>query len=571
MVWTRNRRRLAVLLPAGFLVVAGCYGGLETDGAFGSGADSVGDAGDDGDDSGDDGDDGGPAGLCADPNVGIDGLRRLTAAQYDNTIRDLLGIANNPSAGFSPDERSGPFKANNAAPVGELQVEQYMDAAEAVADVAVADMTTLLPCDPVAVGEDACAQALIEDVGAKAYRRPLTAGEVSGLMAVYDAAKAEGNGDFVNGIRVLLGAILQSPYFIYRIEFGLPEAGEDVVLLSDHEVAARLSYFLWNTMPDEGLFSAADAGELVTEEGLAAQVDRMLADPRAEAAISSFHVQWLGTDEIELLEKSATDYPEFDLGLATAMKDETAAFARHVILEGDGRLETLLTSAETVTDNTALLDLYGVQLPAGHQPGDPVTLPAGERAGLMTQASVLASAAHADQSSPILRGVLVRQNFFCQQLPSPPPDVDNVPPDPDPNATTRERFAEHTASPDCAGCHLLIDPIGFGFEAYDAIGKYRTMEGTLPVDDSGELINTDIDGPFNGGVELANMMATSDQVRECVASQWFRYAFGRSQTDDDECTTDHMNEAFAESDYDIRVLLREIAISDSFRLRRTEG
>ena len=563
-------RPWVALFPAGCLALAGCYGGLETEGALGSGSLSGGDAGDAGEDGGDDddgGDDGGPQGLCGDADVGINGLRRLTAVQYDNTIRDLLGITSNPSAGFSADERVGPFKANNAAPVGELQVEQYMGAAETIAAEAVGDMATLLPCDPVADGEDACAQAFVEDVGARAYRRPLTTGELTGLMAVYDAGKAEDG--FANGIRVALGAILQSPYFIYRIEFGL-ESGGDVVALTDHEVATRLSYFLWNTMPDDTLFSAADAGELTTTEGLAAQVDRMLGDPRTAEAVASFHTQWLGVDEIELLEKDATDFPNFTPALAAAMKEEAAAFTEHVILGGDGRLETLLSAPMTITDDAALLDLYGVQLPAGHQPGDPVDLPVGERAGLLTQAGLLASAAHADQSSPILRGVLVRQNFFCQILPVPPPDVDNVPPDPEPGSTTRERFRQHTEDPACAGCHVLIDPIGFGLENYDAVGQYRTMEGTLPVDSSGELVSTDVDGPFNGGVELANMMATSNMVRECVASQWFSYAFGRPSAAEDECTTDHINEAFAESDYDIRVLLREIAVSDSFRFRRAE-
>ena len=181
----------------------------------------------------------------------------------------------------------------------------------------------------------------------------------------------------------------------------------------------------------------------------------------------------------------------------------------------------------------------------------------------------MAKHAHADQTSPVHRGVLVRQNFFCQTLPPPPADVDNAPPDPDPNATTRERFAEHTENPECAGCHVLIDGLGFGLENYDGVGAFRTMEGDLPVDASGSINGADVEGDFDGGVELAAMLAQSDDVRECVAEQWFRFAFARTSTDADDCSMEQIGLAFAEADYDVRVLLRGIALSDAFRHRRT--
>ena len=255
--------------------------------------------------------------------------------------------------------------------------------------------------------------------------------------------------------------------------------------------------------------------------------------------------------------------------LADAMLDETARFSSWVLREGDGTLETLFTAEFTITDDPGLLALYGVTLPEGHQPGDPVPLPEGQRAGLLTHASLLASHSHANQTSPIHRGVLVRQNLFCHMLPPPPPDVDDVPPDPDPNATTRERFDQHTSDPSCAGCHNLIDPVGFGFENYDGIGAFRTMEGDLPVDASGELLATDVDGPFDGVVELAAQLVESQTVRQCVSRQWFRFALGRSETIEDTCTMDRLYESFESSGHDVRVLLRELVLSDAFRYRRS--
>ena len=550
------------------ILVAGCYTGFNGDDSVasaGSGASAADGGSDDngGDDSGDS--DGDPSGLCADPNVGATALRRLTATQYDNSIRDLLGLTANYTVDFTADERIGPFKSNSLAPVAELQVEHYMAAAEAVAADAVGSLSTLLPCD--ASGGDVCAQQFIEEMGPKIYRRPLTDAEIGGLVAVYQDGKAEG--DFTNGIRVVLAAMLQSPYFLYHVEFGVEGGDGPVVPLDDYEVASRLSFFLWNTMPDDALFAAAESGELGEDEGLAAQVDRMLADPKAVDAIGSFHQQWLGVDELELLEKDATAYPQFSTALAEAMKRETAEFANGVILDGNARLETLLTGSFTYTSDPDLLALYGATLPADYQAGDRIDLDPTQRAGLLTQAGVMARHAHADQTSPVHRGVLVRTNFLCQTLPPPPPEVDNAPPDPDPNATTRERFAEHTADPACAGCHVLIDSLGFGLENYDGVGAFRTMEGDLPVDASGEVVSADVTGEFDGGVELAAMLAQSDDVRACVAQQWFRFAFARTATDRDDCSMEQINTAFAEADYDVRVLLRGIALSDAFRHRRT--
>ncbi|MCA9649807.1 MAG: DUF1592 domain-containing protein [Myxococcales bacterium] len=546
--------------------VGGCYsglGGFDPNGGDGLGGE---DAGADG---GDDAGDGGVEGQCLEPQTGATKLRRLTRSQYERTVRDLLGFETDAAEGFAADERVGAFKSNAVAPVGDLQVEQYMDAAETIATAATGDLAGLLPCDPAAIGEDACAEQWLRELGPRAYRRPLAEADIQRLMDVYSTAKADA--DFEAGIRVALQGILQSPWFLYHVELGNPTAevveGQPVAL-SGHELASRLSYFLWDTMPDDALFDAAAAGDLDTEEGIAAQVERMLADPRAEDGIASFHLQWLGVDEMHWVEKDPTTYPDFDAALADAMQQDAADFANYVVREGDGRLQTLLTGSFTLSDDPELLALLGVELPAGHQPGDPIPLPADERAGLLTHPAVMATHAHANQTSPVHRGKLVRENLLCQILPAPPPNVDNVPPDPTPGATTRQRFEEHKENPECFGCHQLIDGLGFGFESYDGTGAFRTMDGDLPVDASGEVVGTEqSNGSYDGAIELSTILVDAPEVQDCMTRQWLRFSLGRMDAELDSCTIDRVSTAFAESGNDVRSIIREIALSDSFRYR----
>jgi hypothetical protein len=442
-----------------------------------------------------------------------------------------------------------------------------MNAAEELSE-AVADLSTVLPCDPVAMGETECAHAFIDSFGRRAFRRPLRDVERTQMRDLFAAAES-----FDVGIRLVLQAFLQSPYLLYHVEAGEAAAdGETVVPLTSYEVASRLSYFLWDSMPDDDLLDAADAGALTTVEDVRAQAERLLADPRSRAAIASFHLQWLQVDGLENIEKDEVLFPGFDTALAEAMKTETVDFADYVLREGDGSLDTLLTAPWSVIDDPALAELYGVGVPAAHVPGEPLELDAAERAGLLTHAGFLARFAHTNQTSPVHRGVVIRTNVLCQQLPPVPEDVDNTPPDPAPDATTRERFAEHTSNPECAACHVLIDGIGFGFEHYDAVGAFRTMEGTLPVDASGNLLAvSDIpEGEFDGAIELSAMLAQSEEVRRCVAQQWFNFGMGRVQGDEDDCSTDQIYERFEASEWNVRELMLAVVETAAFRYRRLE-
>jgi hypothetical protein len=558
------------------LPLGGCYSGFQDFDGDGSPVDSQGDAGDAGDDAdggdgGDAGDDGGVQAQCVDAprQIGATSLRRLTQSQYRNTIRDLLGVEATMVEGFAPDERVGAFKSNAVAPVVDLQVEQYMDAAELLAEEYVAELPAHLPCDPAAIGDDACADAWLREIMPRAYRQPVSDADVQRIMDVYTAAAATDG--FAMGIQVALQTMLQSPFFLYHVERGEAVEGDGPRPLTGYELASRMSYFLWNSMPDDVLLAAAEAGELSDPLLLRAQVDRMLIDPKADAAIADFHTQWLGVDEMEAVEKDAAVYPDFDGDLALAMKADTESFVRYVFNEGDGKLETLLTGAFTLSTDPALLAVYGVELPTDHVAGTPLPLPADQRAGLLTQPSLLARHAHANQSSPVHRGQLVREKLLlCGPLPPPPPEVDNVVPDPTPGSTTRERFEQHREDPSCAGCHNLIDGLGFGFEGYDGTGAFRTMDGGLPVDASGEVTATsDINGTYDGAVELSQRLATSEDVRSCVARQWFRYSLGRMDADEDVCANDELFDRFADSDYHLRTLVHEVVQSDAFRYRRT--
>lgn len=558
-------RRKTVLVLFAALAAAACNnddsepgggGGTDTDGADGGDGD-----GDDDDDSAD-GDDGEPS-TCGGSVLGAPApLRRLTHWEFDNTVRELLGDDARLGEGF-PTEASEIGFDNQAAAlsVSSLLAEDYMDAAETLA--ANVDLDTLLPCDP-AGGEDACAEQWIEDFGQRAYRRPLTGSQHDRLVSLYQGAKADHGFDVA--IELVLQTILQSPYFLYRVELGMPDPDDaGAVPLDDWEIATRLSYLLWGSMPDDVLFAAAEAGELQDPDAIAAQAERMLDDPRARATVDSFHRQWLRLDDIDTMTKDPAIIADLDDATRASIKSTTLAFLEDVVFDGAGDLGTILTASYGfVDDETA--DLYGVAPPGTSIPTR-VDLPAGQRAGLLTQPSLLAITSKADQTSPVQRGAFIQARLMCTTLPEPPPDVDTTPPEVDPNATTRERFEQHSSDPTCAGCHALIDPVGFGLEHYDAMGRWRDTEAGLPVDASGTLPTLDGKVDFDGAVELASILADQQQVRQCFVQQWFTFAHGRGPDDADECSLEVLDEAFLDSDQDVRSLLVALTRTESFRFR----
>jgi hypothetical protein len=507
-------------------------------------------------------------------NAGLTPARRLTRDQFNNTVRDLLGATGSPADALAPDEKIGPFNSNAIAPVDDTLVQQHEEVAGALALAAKARMAQIAPCD---LNSDTgtsttCATRFVTEFGQRAYRRPLDATEISAYVSLFTLGKQ--GADAANGFRLVVEAMLQSPFFLYHHDVGAggtPQPG--TVAITPYELASRLSYFLWNTMPDDTLFARAADGTLATDSVLTSEVQRMVASDKATATIALFHRQWLDVTDLPDQTKDATLYPRYNAALGDAMMQELSMFSDYVVRKGDGLLKTLLTS-NVAFPQGGLFSVYGVSQPAGFTVGMPVTLDATQRAGILTQAAFLTRWAHGDQTSPVHRGKLVRLNVMCGYVPPPPPNANTTPPPPSTSTSTRQRFAQHDADPNCGGCHQLMDPIGLGFETFDAIGAFRTMDGLGAVDATGNIVNggRDLDGAFNGPIELAKRLADSQVVSNCMVNQWFRYSMGRMETTNDACSIQGIRQAFDASGGNIRELLARVALSPAFRnVRLTPG
>ncbi len=505
---------------------------------------------------------------CTGLQPGKSPIRRMTRFEYNNTVRDLLGDDTMPASSFAPEEEAMGFN-NQATALGvtELLAEQFLQASEDVAGRAAQHMDTLLPCKPAEIGEEACARQFITTFGKRAYRRPLEASETDKLFSLYQWGRNKY--DFSNGIQLVIQATLQSPWFLYRVEFGMPDPTEgNIVELNPYEIASRLSFLIWGSMPDDELFRAADANELSTTEQIASQARRMLDDPRARPAIANFHEQWLGLGTLETINKDQSTYPEYTPSLRALWKEETLAYLDHVIFDEGGDVKRMFTAPYSMM-NAELASFYGVDNGPKTDAFERVDLDPQKHAGFITQASVLAFNAKPDQSSPVHRGKFVRERLLCQLLPPPPNNAVIVAPNVDPNSTTRERFSEHSTNPACSVCHKLMDPIGFGFEHYDGIGRWRDTDQGFAIDSSGEIQGSrDADGTFDGAADLAVKLGESEQVRQCVATQWFRFGYGRAEQEEDQCAMNQLQDAFKAAGYNVKELIVALTQTDAFRYRR---
>jgi hypothetical protein len=506
-----------------------------------------------------------PTGMVAPASVSAAAapLRRLSNEQYRNTVRDLLGISDAvaPSALPGDDAVADRFFSNVASPLKPIDVDRYADAADALAARAVANLAALVPCDAQAPD---CATKFITSFGRRAYRRPLTAPETERLKMVFAAGK-----DFPDGIRLVITALLQSPKFLYLPEPVPANAAGKVVSVDSWAMASRLSYFLLNTMPDDALLLAAEQGQLTTADQVAKQAARLMSDPRFKQMLGSFHGQWLELANLAGAEKDAKLFPTWTPALKAALAEESRRFVESVMTDGDGKLATLLTAPYSFLSGP-LYDLYGVKPPATATTWQRTDLDKNQRAGLLTQAGLLATLAHENRTSFILRGKLIREALFCATIPPPPPEVPDTDSKLPVGATAQERAAAHRDRPECKTCHELFDPLGFAFESYDAIGRYRTTEANgQPVDTRVMLTGTArLDGPVANAVELAQKLASADEVRDCVARQWMRFALGRNDSADDAPSLTLATKAFGDSGGKVSDLLVALARSDAFRYQK---
>jgi hypothetical protein len=350
------------------------------------------------------------------------------------------------------------------------------------------------------------------------------------------------------------------------VELGSSEkAGESAVKLSPYELATRLSYALWDTLPDDALTRAASSGALASKVDAAAQLERMLADPRGATLLRRFLERFIHLANVDALVKDGAAYPDWSsASLRSALKAQASAFFDDVLAKQNGSLNALLTSSKVLT-NQKLAGYYGAN---GSSAFVAIDWNPSATSGLLTLPALLALGAKPNESSPIYRGKFVRESLFCQELPAPPPDVPRAP-DVTPGVSTRERLREHEVNPVCQGCHTLIDPIGFGFENFDAVGRYRTSDGGAPVDARGQVTGTaEIDGAFDGVVELGQKLAQSTLVKECVTRQWFRFMLQRFEQEADGCSMLAISSAFLASDASLNSLPRALDESDAFLYRR---
>ncbi len=495
---------------------------------------------------------------CKEIKPGGAPIRRLTRTEYDNTVRDLIGEDKKLAKAFPGEELQHSF--DNSAElrsVSDVLAEHYNTAAKEVGRAVVAKLDTFLACDS-AKNEDACLDQFLGGFAQRVWRRPLEASEREDLKKAFKAGRLS---TFAEGIDAVVRVMILSPQFMYRIERGVPVPGTNYERLGHWDMASRLSYLLWGTMPDAELFSAAQAGKLGTRDEIADQAKRMLADPRAGAMVTNFASQWLHLRDLADAAKETEIYPNWKDEFLELFRLETEHFVT-AVWKDDAKLGSLLSSTSTMV-NGPLAAFYGIKGITGDT-FQKVALDGTQRAGLMTHASLLSAKSGPDQSSPILRGVFVREQMFCQPLPQPPVTVDANPPMLNPAMTTKERFAAHRNDPSCESCHKLIDPIGFGFEKYDATGAFRALENGKMIDATGELAGTDVDGSFEGAIELTKKLVQSKQVESCVASHWFNFAFGREPTDSDRCTVETLQTNFAKTGGDMRQLLLGLVQTDTF-------
>ncbi len=506
--------------------------------------------------------------LCTgSPSVAASPMRRLSNTEYRFTVGDLLGmpeLAAQLTANFAEDTESLGYR--NSAEflnISSDTARQYSDAADALSVEAVTSrFNELVRCNSGEAERD-CARRFITTFGERAYRRPLTTAEVNDVLTKsYDAARSGGY-DFRSGIEWVIFGVLQAPQFLHRVEL-VPSDGK-LVRIGGYEMASRLSYLIWGSMPDDALLTAARIGQLDTDEGVAAQSDRLLADPKARR-MYDFFVEWLDLDRFKISDRDAATYGTLNPSLAALLQRETETFVNHIMWEEEGSLDALLTAPYTFM-NGALAQHYGVSGVTGDA-FVRVQLDPAKRLGVLMQTSMLSAHDKQARTSIVRRGLKIRTDVLCGTVGAPPDDaVLDLPPT-IPGQTQRQMLEEHRTNVTCNACHTLMDPLGQVFETIDGVGRLRTHDDSgNQVDSTGAITFTDVDGPVSGPTEMVERLAQSDEVRACFAKQLFRYAYGRRETKADGCSEERLLNEFIASGYNLRGAISALTRTDAFLYR----
>jgi hypothetical protein len=494
-------------------------------------------------------------------------MTRLNRAEYDNTVRDLLGDTGHiPLTSLPPDFGDGAFDNNAAAlTIDPKLTEAYVSLAQTLAERALAASSPgrklVLTCTTT---DDACARQIASNFGARAWRRPLTSAEVDGLVGLYSKARA-GSFSFEQGIQALVACALLAPDFLFRPEIDPVIDSAQAHDVSQYELATRLSYFLWSSMPDATLTTAASSGQLASTDNLQQQARRMWSDPKAEAFVSRFPGLWLRTGNVTIAKEPAKDiYPEFDASLKSAMEAETARFMKDMVT-GDVDFLDFIDAKYTYV-NQRLATFYGI---TGQFGADLTRVDLSgntQRGGILTQGSVLTVTSPEERTSPVLRGQWVLSRMLGTPAPPPPDNIPKI--DAVPNAnqlSMRQKLAAHRANPICAGCHNLMDPIGLGLENYDGIGKWRTLDNSVPVDSSGQLTSGET---FSGAIQLQALLRSDPRLPRAVVQYLVSYALGRELGADDSCLIDGLVQGFQQDNHRLPALVLRVATTTPMRQRR---
>ena len=545
------------------LLPAGCYDGKGDD--AGGATDGMGTDGmDDGGGTADDG----PA---EPPPENVDLVpesqaRRLSQAELDNTLADLVDDQTRPARTFIAEDEFAPYDNDYSLQLVSRTLIESMEVLSIdVANRLIEDPTRrglVVPCNPTGPGDAACFQQFIETFGRLAMRRPLSDAEIDAYMTLQSFATEdipEVDNDFYTAVALVISAIIQDPEFLYRIEIGDETTEPGVFKLTDYEIATRISYLLWGSTPDDALLTAAADGELSDPADRAASIDRLLADDRAKEQLHRYHAMWLGYRGI----------PHEQM-LVDAFNTETTALIDRVVFEQQSSYLDLFTSTETYLD-TYLADHYGLPQPAG---GAGWVAYDDGRAGILSHGSVLSAFSKFTDTSPTQRGILISERLRCVDIPTPPPEVDadNPPGNPDdPTACKEDRYAAHREIASCAACHDMMDPIGLGLENYDIAGVYRTTDDGKPdctISGQGELPGV---GTFSGPAELAQRLLESGELERCITQQYLTFAYGRTLETDDDQAIDHLQQSFEDGGENFMQMVAGHAADEAFGYRREPG
>lgn len=501
---------------------------------------------------------------CQDVNPGSAPMRRLSNAEYRNSVSDLLGMATQVqtiTADFNPENESLGFR-NNAdfLPVSSLAAEQFTTAADKLSAAAAADPNFVKCANPS--DKAACANEFIRNFGARAYRRPLGTDEVTRFTTLFNTAMTKY--DFAAGVEWVVNAMLQSPHFLFRYETGKALAGKSYAMVDHYEMASRLSYLLWQSMPDAALFDAAKQGKLGTAAEVLVQAKRMIADSKSERSLEFFR-QWLDTDQLDRFSRDATVFKNLPANLPSLFESESAAFTRDLMMDGNGTFADLVSAPYTYV-NADLAKHYGL---SGTFGSEFVRTNSATASGVLTQAGFLTVHDKPTRTSIVLRGVKVRTDVMCELIPAPP---NNVPLNLDKlssGLSQKERLALHRTDPSCAGCHNMIDPIGVVFEGYDAVGRPRTTEESgKAVDTSSEISDSvDLDGKVSDPLDFGKKLAASNAAQQCYLAQNFRFFYGRDYTNADVCSRGQLAKAWKDSGFNLKQMMLALTQTDAFLYR----